>query len=220
MIAANIQKINDEIGNKTKLIAISKTIPAELVLEAYKAGQRLFGENKVQELVAKQQLLPADIEWHLVGHLQSNKVKYIASFINMIHSVDSLKLLEEIDKEAKKNNRIINCLLQIFIAKEETKFGLDQAELIVLLNDPKFKEFKNVRICGLMGMASNTSNTAQVRAEFKGLNQLFNEIKNAYFLDQAYFKDRSMGMSSDYKIAVEEGSTLIRVGSLLFGERI
>ncbi len=219
MIAANIQKINQEIGKNVKLVAVSKTKPVETILEAYQAGQRIFGENKVQEMLAKQPELPNDTEWHLIGHLQSNKVKYIAPFISLIHSVDSFKLLEAIDKEAKKNGRIINCLLQIFIATEETKFGLSRDELFELLNNPKLKELTSIQICGLMGMASNTEDLAKIRTEFKGLKQLFDDVKKRFFPNQSSFKEISMGMSSDYKIAVEEGSTLIRVGSLIFGSR-
>lgn len=219
MIGANIQKINDEISTRAKLIAVSKTKPVETVLKAYEAGQRIFGENKVQEMLGKQMALPKDIEWHLIGHLQSNKVKYIAPFVAMIHSVDSFKLLEIINKEAKKNNRIIKCLLQIFIAHEETKFGMDREEVFELLNNPEFKALDSIEICGLMGMASNTDNSDQIRNEFKGLKQLFTELKTTFFLNQKSFCEISMGMSSDYKIALEEGSTLVRVGSLIFGER-
>lgn len=219
MIAANIQKINQEIGNKTRLIAVSKTKPAELVLEAYNANQRIFGENKVQEMLANYESLPKDIEWHLIGHLQSNKVKYIAPFVSMIHSVDSLKLLMSIEKEAAKCNRIIPCLLQIFIAKEETKFGLNRSELYEILDQLKLNPLPHIQICGLMGMASNTNDENQIRNEFSGLNLLFNEVKSAYFNEIPSFCELSMGMSHDYLIAVEEGSTLIRVGSLIFGTR-
>ncbi|MDP1725662.1 MAG: YggS family pyridoxal phosphate-dependent enzyme [Bacteroidota bacterium] len=219
MVAANIQKINDEISNRAKLIAVSKTKPVETILEAYQAGQRIFGENKVQEMVAKQIALPKDIEWHLIGHLQSNKVKYIAPFVAMIHSVDSYKLLEIINKEAQKNKRIIKCLLQIFIAHEESKFGMDRTEVLELLNNPALKVLDSIEICGVMGMASNTDDLVQIRNEFRGLKQLFTELKNTFFLNQSSFREISMGMSSDYKIALEEGSTLIRVGSLIFGER-
>ncbi|MBC7381995.1 MAG: YggS family pyridoxal phosphate-dependent enzyme [Bacteroidia bacterium] len=219
MITANIQKINGEIGNGIKLIAVSKTKTAETILEAYHAGQKLFGENKVQEMVSKQSILPLDIEWHLIGHLQSNKVKYIASFVSMIHSVDSIKLLEEIDKEGKKNKRIINCLLQIYIASEETKFGLNKEEVFNILRNPVLKELKHIKICGLMGMASNTLDLTQIRNEFKNLHQLFTGIKTTFFSGDPNFKELSMGMSSDYTIAVEEGATLIRVGSLIFKDK-
>lgn len=219
MIGANIEKIKQQTGQKVKLIAVSKTKPVELLMEAYTAGQRLFGENKVQEMLGKYEQMPKDIEWHMIGHLQSNKVKYMASFVGMIHSVDSLKLLEVINKEGEKNNRVINCLLQIFIADEETKFGLDKSELIALLESDSYKQMKNIRICGLMGMATNTDDESKIRLEFRGLKQLFDEIQHRYFANQPTFKELSMGMSSDYLIAAEEGSTLIRVGSLIFGER-
>jgi pyridoxal phosphate enzyme (YggS family) len=219
MIGANIEKIKQQTGQKVKLIAVSKTKPVELLMEAYTAGQRLFGENKVQEMLGKYEQMPKDIEWHMIGHLQSNKVKYMVSFVGMIHSVDSLKLLEVINKEGEKNNRVINCLLQIFIADEEAKFGLDKNELIALLESDSYKQMKNIRICGLMGMATNTDDENKIRMEFRGLKQLCDEIKQHYFANQPTFKELSMGMSSDYLIAAEEGSTLIRVGSLIFGER-
>lgn len=219
MIAANIQKINQEIGNATRLIAVSKTKPVEAVLEAYQANQRIFGENKVQEMASKYESLPKDIEWHLIGHLQTNKVKFIAPFVSMIHSVDSLKLLSAIEKEAAKCNRVIPCLLQVFIATEETKFGLNQSELYELLDQLKLNPMPHVQICGLMGMASNTENELQIRNEFKGLKLLFNQVKSTYFNNDISFSEISMGMSHDYKIAVSEGSTLIRVGSLIFGSR-
>lgn len=219
MIAANIEKIRQELPAGVKLIAISKTKPVEMIQEAYHAGQKIFGENKVQEMVAKHEVLPPDIEWHLVGHLQSNKVKYIAPFVHLIHAVDSIKLLETIDKEGAKNNRVINCLLQIFIAQEDTKFGLSPEEAEQLLQSTSYQHMRHVRICGLMGMATNTSDNTQVRAEFHSLKQLFSRFKSSYFAAQDHFSEISMGMSSDYKIAVEEGSTMIRVGSSIFGER-
>ncbi len=219
MIVANIQKINQEIGSHTRLIAVSKTKPVEALLEAYQGGQRIFGENKVQELVSKELALPKDIEWHLIGHLQSNKVKYIAPFIAMIHSVDSFKLLEVINKEGLKNHRIIPCLLQVFIATEETKFGLNQEELIELIENFQSSPCKHVQICGLMGMASNVASESQIRTEFKSLKYLFDKMKASYFANDTSFKEISMGMSSDYKIACEEGATLIRVGSTIFGGR-
>ncbi|MDZ4667623.1 MAG: YggS family pyridoxal phosphate-dependent enzyme [bacterium] len=219
MIAANIQKINQEIGKEPRLIAVSKTKPIEALLEAYQGNQRIFGENKVQEMLGKYELLPKDIEWHLIGHLQSNKIKYIAPFVAMIHSVDSFKLLAAIDKEGAKCQRIIPCLLQVFIATEETKFGLNQSELYEVLDQLKLNPLPHVKICGLMGMASNTEDPAQIRAEFKSLKVLFTEVKSSYFKAQDSFKEISMGMSHDYQIAVEEGATLIRVGSLIFGTR-
>ncbi|HNV53232.1 MAG TPA: YggS family pyridoxal phosphate-dependent enzyme, partial [Tenuifilaceae bacterium] len=198
---------------------VSKTHPVEVIMEAYNAGHRIFGENKVQELVSKYEGMPKDIEWHLIGHLQSNKVKYIAAFVSLIHSVDSIKLLEVIDKEAQKHNRVIDCLLQIHIASEETKFGLSADELEELLSSNDFKEMKNIRVVGLMGMATFTDNMAQVRMEFKFLNNLFKSVKEKYFADKPWFKELSMGMSSDYAVAVEEGSTMVRIGSNIFGHR-
>jgi pyridoxal phosphate enzyme (YggS family) len=219
MITANIQKINQEIGVHARLIAVSKTKPLEMLMEAYQGGQRIFGENKVQELVQKYEALPKDIEWHLIGHLQSNKVKYIAPFVSLIHGVDSLKLLQTINKEGEKNNRIVPCLLQIFIAQEETKFGLNQAELIELLESISQEPLPHVQICGLMGMASNVDNEVQIRNEFKGLKNVFELVRQRYFSKNPHFKEISMGMSGDYLIAVQEGATLVRVGSRIFGER-
>jgi pyridoxal phosphate enzyme (YggS family) len=219
MIATNIEKIKIQIGLNTSLIAVSKTKPVSALQEAYAAGQRIFGENKVQEMVEKHAQLPKDIEWHMIGHLQSNKVKYIAPFVSLIHGVDSLKLLEVINKEGLKNNRVIPCLLQVYIAKEETKFGLEAAEIVELLSSNSFREFKNISIYGLMGMASNTENIAQVRLEFVGLKSLFDELKANYFLDDSRFSEVSMGMSGDYQIAIEEGATLVRIGSAIFGSR-
>lgn len=219
MITANIQKINQEIGVHARLIAVSKTKPLEMLMEAYQGGQRIFGENKVQELVQKYEALPKDIEWHLIGHLQSNKVKYIAPFVSLIHGVDSLKLLQTINKEGEKNNRIVPCLLQIFIAQEETKFGLNQAELMELLESISQEPLPHVQICGLMGMASNVDNELQIRNEFKGLKNVFELVRQRYFLNNPHFKEISMGMSGDYLIAVQEGATLVRVGSRIFGER-
>ena len=219
MITANIQKINQEIGVHARLIAVSKTKPLEMLMEAYQGGQRIFGENKVQELVQKYEALPKDIEWHLIGHLQSNKVKYIAPFVSLIHGVDSLKLLQTINKEGEKNNRIVPCLLQIFIAQEETKFGLNQAELMELLELISQEPLPHVQICGLMGMASNVDNEVQIRNEFKGLKNIFELVRQRYFSKNPHFKEISMGMSGDYLIAVQEGATLVRVGSRIFGER-
>ena len=204
--------------HNTKLIAVTKTHPVEVLQEAYDIGLRSFGENKVQELVAKAEVLPKDIEWHLIGHLQTNKVKYIAPFVYMIHSVDSLKLLQEINKEAKKNNRIIKCLFQMYIAKEETKFGLDIAELTAILADPTFNELDNICIVGLMGMATNTDDKEKIRKEFASLRAFFESHKNLS-APNVQLSILSMGMSSDYPIAIAEGSTMIRVGSSIFGER-
>lgn len=223
MIAANIEKIRQQLPGHVKLIAVSKTKPIEMLQEAYAAGQRAFGENKVQEMASKQPLMPADTEWHLIGHLQTNKVKYIAPFVHLIHAVDSIKLLETINKEGIKNNRIINVLLQVYIAKEETKFGLSNEEVIELLNYASTQQLQNVCICGLMGMATNTDNNKQIEHEFEGLHQFFNTLKQEMhrypILKPESFNQLSMGMSSDYELAIKHGSTLIRVGSSIFGGR-
>ncbi len=219
-IAANISAIKKEAGSAAvKLVAVSKTKSPEAIMEAYNAGQRIFGENMVQELVEKYDKLPKDIEWHLIGHLQTNKVKYIAPFISMIHSVDSLKLLQEINKQALKNKRTIDCLLQICIADEETKFGLDFAEAIDLLRSEEYQALKNIRICGVMGIATLTDNPKMTREEFYELKTFFTGLKQTFFRKDPSFTEISMGMSGDYKIAIEEGSTMIRVGSTLFGSR-
>jgi len=201
------------------LVAVSKTHPPERILEIYHQGQRIFGENRAQEMLEKQAALPADIEWHLIGHLQTNKVKLIAPFVRMIHSVDSLRLLEEIDKQAAKAARTIDCLLQFHIAQEETKFGLDEAEARALLSSDTFRQMKNVRICGVMGMATFTEDETQVRREFRLLKTIFEKLKQEFFPENPHFREISMGMSGDWRIAVEEGSTMVRVGSLIFGER-
>lgn len=213
------QEVLSKIPDGATLVAVSKTKPVEDILAIYNQGQRVFGENKVQELCAKQEQLPSDIEWHLIGHLQTNKVKYVASFVTMIHAVDSLKLLSEIDKQAKKNNRIIDCLLQFHIAQEETKFGMNKEEAIELLDSSTFKDLKNIRIRGVMGMASFTDNEQQIRKEFKSLSELFTNLKAHYFKNEPSFDTRSMGMSGDFEVALEEGSTMVRVGSLIFGNR-
>lgn len=201
------------------LVAVSKTRPAEDIHALYESGHRDFGENYVQELVEKQQQLPGDIRWHFIGHLQTNKVKQIAPFVQLIHSVDRLKLLAEIDKHAKNSDRMIDVLLQIYIAEEETKFGLDEKEVIHLLDHYAGGSYRNVRIRGVMGMASFSEDEQQVRAEFKRLHDVFRNLQQTYFLGKGYFDICSMGMSGDYKIAVEEGSTMVRIGSLLFGAR-
>lgn len=220
-IADNIKNLKNETGTlKVKLVAVSKTKPVEDIEEAYAAGQRIFGENQVQELVEKYEKLPKDIQWHLIGHLQTNKVKYIAPFISLIESVDSLKLLQEINKQAAKNERVINCLLQVYIADEDTKFGLGYDELIELLRSDEFAEMKNVRIVGLMGIATNTDNEKQIKEEFYELKTLFDGIKTSFFRKDDGFKEISMGMSSDYKIAIEQGSTMVRLGSTIFGQRV
>ena len=219
-IANNLKNILSQINNpKVSLIAVSKTKPNIDLLEAYNAGQRIFGENQVQELVEKHNTLPKDIEWHLIGHLQSNKVKYIAPFITLIHSVDSLKLLKEINKEGAKNNRKINCLLQIYIADEETKYGLGFDEAIELLSDPEFIAMQNVNIVGLMGIATNTDKESQLKEEFYELKTFFNGIKESFFKTNEGFKEISMGMSSDFIIAIAQGSTMVRIGSDIFGKR-
>ena len=205
-------------GN-TKLIAVSKTKPIENVQEAYDAGQRLFGENKALEMRDKYLALPKDIRWHFIGHLQTNKIKYIAPFVELIHSVDSLNLLTQINKEAIKNNRVIDCLLQIDIAHEETKFGLDDDSAKELLESEEFYQLKNIRICGLMGIGSITDDKSKTRQEFKHLRELFNCFKEKYFADCDYFSEISMGMSDDFEIAIEEGATYIRIGSSIFGAR-
>ena len=215
-----LKKILSELATtNTQLIAVSKTKPNEAIQKMYDQGQRIFGENKVQELVGKYEALPKDIEWHLIGHLQSNKVKYIAPFVQMIHSVDSFKLLKEINKQAKKNERIIEVLLQFHIAEEDTKFGLDTKEADEILTSSIFSEMKNIKIVGVMGMATFTNDTDQVRKEFRVLNYIFNQLKNNHFEKEEAFKEISMGMSGDYPIAIEEGSTMVRIGSLLFGSR-
>ena len=214
----NIEKFTQTLPAGCRLIAVSKTQLVEKIQEAYAAGQRLFGENKAQELTTKYEALPKDIEWHMIGHLQSNKVKYMAPFVHLIHSIDSLKLLMEIDKQAKKVNRVLDCLLQIHIATEDTKFGFSDSEVLETFQSDQFKSLKNIRITGLMGMATLTDNQAQIRQEFKSLKVLFDKIKGMQ-LPSVEMKELSMGMSSDYKIAVEEGSNMVRIGSLLFGRR-
>lgn len=217
-IAQNIQEIEKQLQNRARLIAVTKTKPVEILEETYQAGFRRFGENKVQEMTAKHDVLPKDIEWHMIGHLQSNKVKYIAPYVSMIHSVDQFKLLKEINKEARKNNRVIHCLLQIFIAEEETKFGLSETEATEILESAELVSLTNVKIVGLMGMASNTADDEQVRNEFRHLKTLFESFKK-YEKENVQMLELSMGMSGDYPVAVEEGSTLVRVGSAIFGAR-
>ena len=220
-IADNIKSLRKETGSlNVALIAVSKTKSAEEVLEAYQAGQRSFGENMVQELVEKQEKLPKDIAWHLIGHLQSNKVKYIAPFITMIQSVDSIKLLQEINKQALKSNRVIDCLLQIYIADEETKFGLGFDEAIELLRSDDSTALKNVRVRGLMGIATNTDNQKQIKDEYYELKTFFDGIKQSFFRKDDSFDTLSMGMSSDYQLAIEQGSTMVRLGSTIFGKRV
>lgn len=210
-ISDNIKHITSQLPAQVTLVAVSKTKPNELLLEAYNAGQRDFGENYVQELVDKEAQLPKDIRWHFIGHLQSNKVKYIAPFVYLIHGVDSFSLLKEINKQAIKNNRVIDCLLQIYIAQEETKFGLDFNEASEILNSNEFKELKNITVKGFMAMASNTDDTEQIRKEFQSLKNFSTQYPDLKIL--------SFGMSGDFQLAIQEGSTMIRVGSSIFGER-
>ncbi len=217
-IQLNLSKIKSELPPQVTLVAVTKTHPIEKLMEVYTAGHTIFGENKVQEMCDKQALLPTDIQWHLIGHLQSNKVKYIAPFVSLIHSVDSLKLLIEIDKQAKKSNRLIECLLQIYIANEDTKFGLDFKEAETLLKSSELLALQNIKIVGLMGMASFTEDSAQVRNEFHSLKVFFDAIKSIHS-PQIDLHILSMGMSGDYKMAIEEGSTMVRVGSAIFGSR-
>lgn len=220
-IADNIKSLKKETeADKVILLAVSKTKPVADIQEAYDAGQRLFGENIVQEMVEKYEQLPKDIEWHLIGHLQTNKVKYIAPFVSMIQSVDSLKLLHEINKHAEKAGRVIDCLLQIYIADEETKYGLGFDEAIELLRSEEFAAMKNIRIRGLMGIATNTDNEKQVKEEYYELNTFFEGIKLSYFRKEENFDILSMGMSSDYKLAIEQGSNMVRLGSTIFGGRV
>ena len=220
-IADNIRSLKNETEIiHVTLIAVSKTKSNDEILQAYHAGQRLFGENMVQELVEKFESLPKDIEWHLIGHLQTNKVKYIAPFISMVQSVDSLKLLQEIDKHAEKNKRVIDCLLQVYIADEETKYGLGFDELIELLRSEEFSSLKHVRIRGLMGIATNTENEKQLKDEFYELRTFFEGVKQSFFRKDSSFDTLSMGMSSDYKIAIENGSNMVRLGSTIFGQRV
>lgn len=221
MLSENIKAIQEELASfpKVKLIAVTKTKSVAVLQEAYNLGLREFGENRVQELVPKYEALPKDINWHLIGHLQSNKVKYVTPFVGMIQSVDSLSLLKEIDKQAKKSNRVIDCLLQVYIAQEETKFGLDENELIALLESEELKIMQNIRLKGLMSLATNTENEGQIRKEFRFLKDLFEKVKGKYKAENIDFQEVSFGMSNDYRLAIEEGSTMIRVGSKIFGSR-
>lgn len=214
-----INEIKSELPQSTRLVAVSKFHPAEAISEAYDGGQRIFGESKVQELEEKYKVLPKDIEWHFIGHLQTNKVKYIAPYISMIHAVDSYKLLCEINKQAQKANRVIKCLLEIHIAKEESKYGFSFDSCRQMLESEDWKGLENVSVCGVMGMATFTDDDAEIRNEFKSLHAFFTELKNSYFSNDDNFREISMGMSDDYPIAVEEGSTMIRVGSKIFGVR-
>ena len=215
-----MEKIRATVPEGVTLVAVSKTKPISDIQEAYDAGQRIFGENYPQEMRDKHEVLPTDIQWHFIGHLQTNKIKYIISFVTLIHSIDTANLLEAVNKEAKKHDRVVDCLLQFHIALEETKFGLDLDEARQLLDSEAFKQMENVRICGVMGMGTFTDDMEEVRKEFKHLKSIFDTLKKAYFADQPQFKEISMGMSEDYPIAIEEGATLIRVGSKIFGARV
>lgn len=219
-IQTNLKEVLDDLPQHVRLVAVSKFHPADAIQAAYDAGQRIFGESKVQEMDEKHKKLPEDIEWHFIGHLQTNKVKYIAPYVALIHAVDSYKLLVEVNKQASKANRIIPCLLEIHIAQEESKYGFTFESCRTLLQEEAWKELTNVRIEGIMGMATNTDDENEIRKEFESLHRFFNELKENFFKEQPYFKEISMGMSHDYKIAVTAGSTMVRVGSKIFGERI
>jgi len=214
-IASNIQAIRSKLPPQVTLVAVSKTKPAADILEAYNAGQRIFGENKIQEMASKYEQMPKDIQWHMIGHVQSNKVKQMASFVTLVHGVDSLKLLEEIDKQAQKHNRVIDCLLQIHIADEETKFGMDENELTELLDSSEYQNLKNIKVKGLMGMATFTDNQQQIEKEFKFLKLIFDRIS----ANHPEMDTLSMGMSGDYEMAIACGSNMVRIGSSIFGER-
>ena len=219
MIKENLNKVRETVPNEETLIAVSKTKPVTDLQEAYEAGQRIFGENKALEMRDKHQELPKDIQWHFIGHLQTNKIKYIAPFVSLIHSIDSISLLEAVNKEAVKNNRVIDCLLQFHIAQEDTKFGLDLKEAEEILKTESYKDLKNINIVGVMGMATFTDDENQIRNEFKSLKNIFGVLKESYFKDNDSFKEISMGMSDDYPIAIEEGASMVRVGSKIFGAR-
>ncbi len=218
-IAQNIIALREEIPAHVRIVAVSKLKPAGDILKAYNAGQKIFGENRVQELVTKYNSLPRDIDWHFIGHLQSNKVRHIASFVKMIHSVDTFRLLKIIDLEAAREGRVIDCLLQFYIASEETKYGFSLREALEMIESEDFAKLKNIRICGVMGMASFIDDDDQIRREFKYLSECFSRLKDEFFSRNDIFKELSMGMSGDYKIALEEGSTIIRLGSIIFGSR-
>ena len=219
-IPQNIQFIREHIPPYVRLVCVSKFNPNESIIAAYETGERIFGESKVQELCGKYETLPQDIIWHFIGHLQTNKIKYIVPFVSLIYGVDSYKLLFEIDKQAAKIGKTVDCLLQVHIAKEETKFGFSRNELLEAMEVGEWKNLKNIRICGLMGMATYTDNREQIRTEFRGLKMIFDEVKADYFATETSFCELSMGMSDDFLIAIEEGGTLVRVGSSIFGSRI
>lgn len=219
MIEKNLKRLLEEIPQSVRLVAVTKTRLPEDVMEAYNYGHRVFGENKAQELIKKAPLLPDDIHWHFIGHLQTNKVKYLAPFVKMIESIDSLKLLKEVNKQARKYKRVIDCLLQFHIAKEQTKYGLSLEEADEILTSDVYSEMENVNIRGVMGMATFTDDENVVRNEFRDLSMIFKKLKDRYFSDKHDFNEISMGMSGDYKIAIEEGSTIVRIGTKIFGER-
>ncbi len=217
-IAQNLLQIKSQLPNHVTLVAVSKTKPVADLMEAYNAGQRIFGENKIQEMTEKWEQMPKDIQWHMIGHVQTNKVKFMAEYVSLIHGVDSLKLLQEINKQALKHHRVIDCLLQIYIADEETKFGLDETELVELLSSNELKELQNIRIVGLMGMATFTNNQNQIKEEFEHLKEIFDNTNKLETLNLK-LETLSMGMSGDYKLAMECGSTMVRIGSSIFGNR-
>ena len=218
-IQENLDNIRKDIPEGVTLIAVSKTKPEDDLMQAYNNSQRVFGENKAQEMKVKHENLPKDIQWHFIGHLQENKIKYIISYVSLIHSIDSLKLLIQVNKKALKINRVVDCLFEIDISHEESKFGFSLEQVESLLNTQEYKDLQNVRICGVMGVGSITDNKEQTRKEFKNLKSIFDTLKAKYFADKEYFKEISMGMSGEYKIAIEEGSTIVRIGSKIFGKR-
>lgn len=218
-IKNNLLEIKSVLPDHVTLVAVSKTKPVAYLMEAYEAGQRIFGENKIQEMAEKFEQMPKDIEWHMIGHVQTNKVKFMASFVNLVHGVDSSRLLEEINKQALKNNRVIDCLLQVHIAEEETKFGLSESELNELLQSDAFNQLKNIKIKGLMGMATFTEDQNQIRKEFNHLKSIFDRLAQSQKADNCEIKILSMGMSGDYQLAIDCGSTMVRIGSSIFGTR-
>jgi len=218
-VQKNLFKVKKDIPEKVCLVAVSKTKPVEMIQQAYQASQRHFGENKAQDLALKYTQLPKDIKWHFIGHLQTNKVKYIAPFVHLIHAVDSLKILKEINKQAIKNQRTIDCLFEFHIAREESKFGLKMTDAEAILNSDEWKQLHNIRLCGVMGMATYTDDKKQIAGEFHQLKTYFDHLKQHYFTQDEAFKEISMGMSGDYRIAIEQGSTMVRVGSKIFGAR-
>ena len=219
MIGERIKEIRNELPEGVRLVAVSKFHPNEAIEEAYRAGQRIFGESKVQEMTAKYESLPKDIEWHFIGHLQTNKVKYIVPYVALIHGIDSYKLLAEVDKQAAKAGRRVNCLLQLHIAREETKFGFSFDECRQMLAEGQWRQLQHIRLCGLMGMATNTDDERAIRDEFRQIRHTFDELRRGCFAGAPWFAEVSMGMSDDYRIAIEEGSTLVRIGTSIFGER-